>query len=201
MDNMVIIEATLLIISLFIMFNIGYSTLRLGISPMPSNPKVRTTMIELWKSHRQAHYPLQTPLKIADLGAGFGGLARQIAKENPDIQMTAYERGLVPWTWLHLQQGLTPLPNLTIKKINFLHEHLHEHDYLFCYLCPSVMQALSDRLIFENQPFHLISAAFSLPQFTAISTQKSKDWQSTSVYLYEKPNLVVKAVQAKGYLF
>jgi hypothetical protein len=72
-----------------ISLSVLYSTVKLGISPMPSSKKsyrVIATLID------------ETSVgTIVDLGSGWGNFVIRIAKQYPHRQVIGYELSLLPW--------------------------------------------------------------------------------------------------------
>lgn len=115
-----------------------------------------------------------TSLRIVDIGSGFGGLVRHLAKERPDCAVTGVE--------------LAPLPCWVAKFINsasgsrgrILHGDYQrldfaEYDVVFAYLSPAAMPDLWLKARAEMRPGALLlSYEFAIPgvesQITNISS-------------------------------
>ena len=74
------------------------TTIRTGISPVPTTPRVAAAMLDL--------VPALPPGRIYELGAGWGNLARALARRFPERQVVGYELSplplLVARAWLAL---------------------------------------------------------------------------------------------------
>ncbi len=59
------------------------------------------------------------PRRIYELGSGWGGLSRHIAREHPDISVTGIERSLIPYLFSRLMLAVRRLPNLRFRFQDF----------------------------------------------------------------------------------
>ena len=157
--------------------SIVWTTIRTGISPMPSSPQARRVMLDLAA-------PLN-PTVIYELGSGFGTLALPLARKFPDAQVIAYELSFVPWLISRIRVRLAKLPNLSIRRSDFLAADLREANLLICYLYPGAMSELSEKL--EQEPSHatLITHTFALRGHEPTATQQVRDLYRSPVYLYD----------------
>ena len=69
--------------------SILWSTIRYGISPMPSNQEARKAMLNFASQ--------TTPKMIFELGSGWGKLAHELAILHPDSMVYGYERSWLPF--------------------------------------------------------------------------------------------------------
>src|SRR5687767_13246402 len=102
-----------------------YFTLRLGISPMPSNRLQREAVLASIG---------QTPGPIYELGAGWGTLAFALADRFPHAQVFAFEVSWVPYGVMRIRQALRPRKNLTLRRANYLRATLNDAQVLVAYL-------------------------------------------------------------------
>ncbi len=130
------------------------STLRLGISPMPTSRKVRAAMLSL--------LPERTTGVIHELGAGWGGLAVAIARRCPQARVIAWELSPLPFLvcWLRAKG----VPNLEVRRADFRTADLSQATVLVCYLFTGAMRALDERLRRERpgEPLTLVTNTFLL---------------------------------------
>ena len=152
-----------------------WAAVRLGIGPVPTSRAVRTVMLEL--------VPADTTGTVYELGSGWGGLARALAKRCPRATVIGVEASWVPWAVSRLVQRLSPLPNLRLERGDFFVEPLHEADVLVCYLFRGGMQALSERVKLKPGAV-LVSSTFALPGREAADTVRAKDLYASPVYRY-----------------
>jgi hypothetical protein len=151
------------------------STLRLGIGPLPTSAKVRRAVLELC--------PPETTGRAYELGSGWGGLARALARRCPGAQVVAVEAALVPWAFSALVQRLAPLPNLAVVRGSFYGYPLGDAQLLVCYLFTGGMRELGERLRLKPGAM-LISAVFALPGREAETVARAADVYRSPVYRY-----------------
>ena len=165
--------ASILLISLvlFLLLSILWSTIRYGISPMPSNRMAQQSMLSL--------VPSPAPKTIIELGSGWGNLAYAAAQEFPASQVIGYEISVVPYVFSRL---FYRRENLRFHYANFLTQKIPSHALLLCYLYPGGMKKL-ERFV-QDKDCMLISNTFALPSHTAIETCKANDIYRSPVYLY-----------------
>ncbi len=152
-----------------------WSAVRLGIGPVPTSRAVRAVMLELT--------PADASGTVYELGCGFGGLARALARRCPKAHVVGVEASLVPWAFAALVQRVRPLPNLRIVRGDFFAQPLGEADVLVCYLFTGGMQQLAQRVSLKRGAV-LISSTFALPGRTADATVRAKDLYASPVYRY-----------------
>jgi hypothetical protein len=152
------------------------STLRLGISPMPTSRRVRRAML--------AMVPADVRGEVHELGCGWGGLAVSLARHCPKARVIAWEASLVPWlvSWLR-GRGVE---NLQVRRGDFLRADLSRAEVLVCYLFTGGMRALAEKLARERggTPVCLVSNTFSVHGWTPVDTVTVEDAWRTRVYRY-----------------
>lgn len=114
-------------------------TVRTGISPVPTTPRVASAMFDL--------IPAGTRGVIYELGSGWGNLARGLAKRFPAASVVAYELSPLPWLFSRLWQRLAPRANLTIHLADFQKIGLDDAAVVCCYLYPGAMRRLAEKLV------------------------------------------------------
>ena len=139
---MIIFDVLLLITAIFITVSLIYSTVKLGISPMPSSNKAYNTMIKL--------VDVTGTGPIIDLGSGWGNLVIRIARKNPERQVIGYELSLLPWLTSTLLKKILGLQNLTLYRQNFYNENLPDASVLVCYLYPEAMKKIKNKITFRT---------------------------------------------------
>ncbi|WP_299493386.1 methyltransferase [uncultured Shewanella sp.] len=182
-------EVVCLFLTLLIGISIIISTLRTGISPMPSSYRVRKAMLEQLDMTAQVSH-------VADLGSGWGHLGIAVAKAHPHIQVIGFEVSFFPWLVSVLWAKCEGLSNVTFKRQNFLLADLPVFQVYYCYLFPKGMQSLS-RVLQQQKlaelteggsivmpPRHLISNTFALPDHHPRSMTTMTDMYRTKVYTY-----------------
>jgi hypothetical protein len=149
------------------------STLRLGIGPLPTSRKVRALILSLC--------PADTRGTIFELGSGWGGLSRALARHCPQANVVGIEAALLPWAFSRLINTLAPLPNLKFQRADFFTVPLDGAALAVCYLFTGAMQRLGERL---PASVAVISSTFALPGRTPAQTLRAEDLYRTPVYRY-----------------
>jgi 16S rRNA A1518/A1519 N6-dimethyltransferase RsmA/KsgA/DIM1 with predicted DNA glycosylase/AP lyase activity len=158
--------------------SILYSTIKLGISPMPSSKKAYHAMMELVDETGSG--------AIIDLGSGWGNFVIRIAKKNPQRQVIGYELSLLPWFITTLLKSILGLKNLTLHRQDFYKVELPAASVLVCYLFPRAMVKINNKLVLEQPNINfLISNNFALSSYHPYKTIALKDFYKSPVYLYK----------------
>jgi len=168
-------EFYLLLILLLIISSIVISSLKIGISPMPSSKKAANQILELLKDSKEE--------TIIDLGSGFGNLAIYLASNLPNKKIIAYELSLFPYLISLLLKKILRIPNLYIYKKDFLEENLKDA-ILVCYLFPQGMQKLEDKIFDETINSKIISSTFSFRNIREKKLYFCEDILKTRIYYY-----------------
>lgn len=154
-------------------------TLRLGISPMPTSPRVRRVLLPL--------VPPELQGTVLELGSGWGSLAFALADRCPRAQVVAYELSPVPYAFAQLRQLLRPRPNLRLVRQDFFQAPFSEASAVVCYLFPGAMARLEPRLVQELRPEALVfTHTFALRGWTPGQTLRVEDLYRTPVYVYRR---------------
>lgn len=180
-------EASLICICIFALFSIVYSTLKTGMSPMPSSAKVRKEVLDLLSKQNPA-----AGQTIIDVGSGWGNLIIPIARKFPQTQVIGYELSLLPWLACLLIKKILRLNNLKLYRQDFLKADIPQDSILTCYLHPRGMKKLKHYLQQREQVAStVISVYFSLPGWDETTFKETrviriKDLYQTPVYLYQQ---------------
>ncbi len=155
-------------------------TLRTGISPMPTAPKVRRQLLSL--------VPPELEGTVLELGSGWGTLAFALADRCPRAQVVAFELSPLPYAFSRLRQRLAPRPNLRLVRADFLRAPFSGASLVVCYLFPGAMTRLAPKLLAELPPgARILSSTFALRGWKPLRTLTVDDLYRTPVYLYEVP--------------
>ncbi len=155
-------------------------TVRTGISPVPTTPRVAAAMFAL--------IPTETRGVIYELGSGWGNLASGLAKRYPDCPVVAYELSPLPWLVSVLWRRLVARPNLTLRRADFFTAPLGDAAIVCCYLYPGAMRKLGAKLETELAPGALVlSNSFLVPGWAPAEVRTAGDAYGTKVYLYRMP--------------
>jgi hypothetical protein len=169
--------------------SIVFSTLRLGISPMPSNRVQREAVLA------EIGEPSGS---IYELGAGWGGLALALADRFPSVTVVAFEASPVPFAVLWLRRALWPRKNLQLRRESFLRASLADAKVLVSYLYPGGMAALADKLQREAPDALLVTHTFGVRGWTALRERRLDDLYRTPVYVYRVRQFCVPTAQPPG---
>ncbi len=152
-------------------------TLRYGISPMPTSPRVRRELLRF--------LPDDPGGPVAELGAGWGTLAFPLARRWPERTVTAYEISPVPWLFLRCRQVVRPCRNLRIVRRDFFAADLRGTGLVVCYLYPSAMLHLQAKFEAELPPgAAVLTHTFAVPGWAPEKVIRACDLYRTPVYLY-----------------
>ena len=193
---MPVLELILFVIIILVGLSIVWSTLTLGISPMPSSKQARQAMLLLFdevSSKEALKESTATQIKkevgpIYELGSGWGSLLIPLAKQYPQRKIVAYELSIMPWLTTIIRVKVLGLKNVTVYRQNFLNADLTEAAVILCYLFPQGMNALEAKIKLSGEgarPEYLISNNFSLVSHKAIKTIQLNDLYQSPVYLYQ----------------
>lgn len=117
--------------------SIAWSTLRLGISPMPTSRAVRAALLGL--------VPPGLAGEVHELGAGWGTLAWPLAAALPRARVIAWEASPVPFAFCWLRQRVQPRPNLELRFGDFSTADLRRARLVVTYLWTGGMAALGPK--------------------------------------------------------
>ena len=156
------------------------TTIRTSISPVPTTPRVAAAMLDLVSD--------LPPGGIYELGAGWGNLARTLARRFPERRVVGYELSPLPLAVARAWLALRPRPNLTFRKVDFFKVPLDDAALVCCYLYPGAMRRLAPKLERELAPGALVvSNSFVVPGWEPAATRRADDQYGTTVYLYRMP--------------
>lgn len=162
----------------FILGSIVWSSLRYGISPMPTSSKVKECVLNSLPSEIEGN--------ILELGAGWGTIAFPLAKRYPNNAVIAYEISWIPYLFCKARLWIDPTPNLKVIRKDFFQDSFREASLVFCYLYPGAMERLKEKFATELPPKALIvTHTFRIPGWTPIYMKSVNDLYQTCVYHYK----------------
>lgn len=162
---------------------VGYA-LRTGVPPMPTGPGTRRVMLRL--------LPAAIDGTIYDLGSGWGGLARALARRYPDTPVVGIELSPLPWLFAAAMLRLRPLPNLRFRRADFLSAPLADAGAVAFYLMPAPVRQLTPKLEAELRPgTPVVSNGFAVPGWAPQATVLDGDTGPSPVYRYAAPGVFV----------
>lgn len=159
------------------LLSIVISTLRLGISPMPTSPRVRRAVLEL--------VPRPLEGQVHELGAGWGTLAFALARRCPGATVIAWEASLFPYLFCVLRKAVGGPRNLMLRHANFFDADLRGAALVTAYLWTGAMTRLGPKFDAELPPGAcVISHTFAWPGRTPSETVRVADLYRTPIYRY-----------------
>lgn len=172
-------ELSLITLILLVGTSIIWSTVVVGIPPMPSSKKARQAVMQLVETAGEETGP------IVDLGSGWGSLIIRLALKYPEREIVGYELSIVPWFVAVVVGRLLGLKNLMVYRQNFLTADLSSASVIVCYLFPAVMATLEAKLDEQKTTIrYLISNNFALPSRKAEKIIRVNDFYQSPVYCY-----------------
>ncbi len=168
------------VLALAVTLSIVWTTIRVGISPMPSSGPALRAMVDL--------IPPEVSGQAVDLGSGWGQLAIALKTRRPGLEVTGYERSPIPWAWARAWAWLRRHP------VRFHRRDLFEADLgavrvVVCYLCPELMERLARELRQLTPGTIIVSNTFRLPGWAPDEVVELRDLHGTRVYRYLVPAL------------
>jgi len=165
-----------LLVAAALVVSIVVWTIKNGISPMPTSPKVKRRLLEI--------LPVVQG-RIYELGSGWGTLAFSLSRHYPEAQIIGFETSPVPYWISKLCLNLSSSRNLTFERRDFFNVELKDATMVVCYLYPGAMRKLGEKLIQELKPGALIiSHTFALPGWEPKATYEVDDLYRTKIYIY-----------------
>jgi hypothetical protein len=156
-------------------------TLRLGIPPMPSSMAIRSAVVQAVRREQ----PVDT---MTDLGSGWGGLARTLARQFPESSVVGVEHSPFPLLFSVILNRLDTLANLRFRRQRIERYRLRSEQLYVCYLARDAMVALRRRI--EHQvprDITLVSCHFAMPGWTPSRVLYAADVYRTPIYVYRRP--------------
>jgi len=163
-------------VGLLVAVSIVWTTVRVGMSPMPSSAKATRAILDL--------IPGNAGERIAELGSGWGGLALAVTSHRPEAHVMAYELSLLPWMWSIGVARLMGRQEIEFVRRDFFDADLSETDVVLCYLFPGAMERLAEPLTHLKAGSVIISNTFRLPGWQPDEVVELDDLYRTRVYRY-----------------
>lgn len=174
---MIVVEMAGLALLCLTLGSIVWSTLRLGISPMPTSGKVKREVLVLLSKELEG--------EVHELGAGWGTLAWAAAARCPRARVIAWEASLVPYLFCRLRRLVQPRPNLSLCFGDFYRADLSRAKVVICYLWTGAMTRLGPKFDSElSKGATVISHTFAWRGRSAEQTRITADLYRTPVYRY-----------------
>lgn len=155
-------------------------TLVFGAPPTPSSRAVRHCVRDMLAG-------LNLPEgAVYDLGSGWGGMARMLAKHYSERQVIGIERSFLPWLVSFLVQKTVGPGNLRFQLGDFRRMELSNAGAIVCYLGPDLSSSVEDTVHATGTTRCLIvSCFFALNGLTLVEKRTARDLYRTPVYIYQ----------------
>ncbi len=162
---------------------VALDTVIAGAPPMPLMPAARDVVVRLLAARAKG--------PVYDLGAGWGGVAFDLARRRPDLTVVAVERAVLPLVVLWLRRLVTRRRNLTVLWADVHRLDLKFAGGLYAYLNRPAMKRLAARLRHTAPAgIPVVSAGFTLPGWTPERILPvPASLLSPEVFLYRVPGL------------
>jgi len=167
--------ALVLVLSVFA--SIVYWGSKTGVPPHPRSRSERRAVGDLLQKANTS------PGIIYELGCGWGGLARTLAKRFPQHQIEAFEISPIVARWAKLMSWR--IPNLRVHTGNFMKTDLRDAKAIVCYLMIEATQELGqklDRELARGTP--VVSVVFRFRGRPIQAHVTPRGWQPGDVCLY-----------------
>jgi hypothetical protein len=175
-------ELIVLAIACLALASIFWSTLTLGISPMPTSGKVKREVLAMISPDLEGD--------VHELGAGWGTLAFAIAAHCPRAKVIGWERSPFPFLFCRLRLLVQRRPNLTLRFADFHEGDLKGARLVIAYLWTGAMTRLAPKFEAELPGgAEVISHTFAWRGKEPVETRRTNDLYRTPVYRYrvERP--------------
>src|SRR5574343_125652 len=108
----------------------------------------------------------QQTSRLIDLGAGIGSAVIPLARQLPELKITAVERAPLPW--LILRWRCRRYGNIEVRRQNLWDAGLGDYDLVFLFLSPLAMPRMQDKCLREMRSNCLVvSSCFEMPRWPA----------------------------------
>ena len=162
------------------LISIVVTSLRVGISPMPSSRKAQKAIISA--------IPHNTQGLVFDLGSGWGNLVFPLARSFPLATIRGVDLSFVPWAVSRIRASLMGPSNVGIQRGNLQDISLDDAEVVVCYLFPDGMTSLKTKFEEELKPNTLVvSNTFRLAGWEPEEVITLNDIHQTPVYRYRIP--------------
>lgn len=169
------VAISLFIVVIFLTFL--FWTVRNGISPMPTAPKVKKALLKALPNHIDG--------TIVDLGSGWGTLCFALAKKYPNCPVVGYESSPIPYYYSVIKKVFCGPDNVTFKRRDFFTVSMNHASLILCYLYPRAMQKLKEKFASELKPGTLvISHTFAIPSLKPDKIITVSDLYNSRIYFY-----------------
>jgi hypothetical protein len=176
-DLVTTLEALALGLTCLAALSLIWSTLRLGISPMPTSPSVRRVLLSMISVDLEG--------EVHELGVGWGTLAFAIAERCPRAKVIAWEASPIPYLFCALRLRLQRRPNLELRFGDFHQADLRHATLVVAYLFTGAMTRLGEHFARELAAgSEVLTHTFAWRGRTPTETAHAPDLYRTPLYRY-----------------
>ncbi|MFA4942372.1 MAG: hypothetical protein WC564_01920 [Patescibacteria group bacterium] len=171
---LIILEVVLLVILVFVAMNFFNIVFR-GFAPFfAAKPEVIETIIDNIK-------PVKGQV-VYELGAGTANFLKGVEARYPEATLIGIENSFYPYL-LTKTKLKTLKSKIDFRRGDLYKTSLHDASFIYCYLIPTMMPKLSEKIQKECRPGTIvISYLFSIPN---LSIRKTIETKSGNIYFYE----------------
>lgn len=142
-------------IAFFLFLVLFWSTFRTQVPFYPSNSAVWRAVAEL--------LPTGRPMRIIDIGSGFGGMVMYLARMHPESEVVGIELAPLPWICSRVR-GRASGSGGVFMRGDYERVDFRDFDVVFAYLSPAAMPALWQKAHAEMRKGSLLlSYEFAIP--------------------------------------
>lgn len=144
--------------------------------PVPSTRKSRRQVVKYIDTY------IGESSSILEIGTGWGGMTRIVAKANPDKKIISYEISLIPYLFSRLIFLIFPFKNVELHygdAFKAMDKDEINPDCMIFYLCSGLEQRMSDYNGF------IITVNFPIKNRTPLDSVVTNDFAHGSVYVYD----------------
>lgn len=171
---LILLELLLLVILVFAAINFFDVVFR-GFAPFfRAKPEVINTIIDNIKPGRGQI--------VYELGSGTANFLRGVEAKYPGVKLIGIENSIFPYLLARLK--LKKLKSqIELQKKDLYKVDLNEASIIYCYLIPTMMAKLSEKIRKECRPGTVVvSYVFSIPN---LSIRKTIETKGGNIYFYE----------------
>jgi hypothetical protein len=150
---------------------------RSKISATPTLPFIRTSIIDLIRSHGGSE-----PLRIAELGCGWGGLVMLLGRKFQNATIIGFELSPIPYFISRIAAIFNP--RIKILNTDFFDYDWKQFNVLVCYLSPYHMEKIAEKIERDQFKGLVISCSFPFKDIEPIDVQHHKLIVPINVFAY-----------------
>ena len=134
--------------------------------------------------------PSDEPIRVIDLGCGFGAVPRAFAKANthPESRFEGVESAIFPFIIARLLAVLQRDSRITVRYASLWRTNLSDYDLVYCFLSPHPMERLFEKAVDEMKSGSLfVSNSFDVPGISPVRAIPIESGRSTGLLVWTMP--------------